>query len=49
MARIPKDRTLTIPARVWEKLDNMYMSNHGVHITKTDIVSLLENITERWG
>lgn len=49
MTRIPKNRTINIPTKLWEKLDEMEMANHGNHITKKQILYILDGITERWG
>jgi len=49
MSRIPKNRTINIPASLWEKLDEMEMANHGNHITKRQILYILNEVAEEWG
>lgn len=49
MARIPKNRTINISAKLWEKLDEMEMANHGNHITKKQILYILDDVIERYG
>ena len=46
MARIPKNRTINIPAWLWERLDDMWMANYGAHVTKAEIQKILEDATK---
>jgi len=48
MTKIPKNRNINIPTNLWKNLDEMFMNIHKRHITKEDIITILERVTERW-
>jgi len=48
MARIPKNRTINIPAGLWGELDDEQMGNRGTHLTKKDVIKILEHVAGSW-
>ena len=41
--RIPKNRTINIPAKLWKALDEDWIYSYGQHITKREILYILEH------